>query len=274
MTLRFALSTRPGTHQAPWGQALAEGLRRHGLIQVPVEARPDFIACWGWRAGRRLQRLGHQVLVLERGYLGDRFAWTSLGWNGLNGRALFPDSGGPERLAEQHPGILLPWRAGGDVALILGQVGHDAALAEVNIAAWYVHIASRLALIGWRVAFRQHPVEVERGYPAPAFSGAITRRRGATLAEDLDGVGLAVAWNSNGLTDCACLGVPVLAADRGAMAWPVASHRFEEEPVRPDRQAWAEHLAWCQWSAEEIASGVAWDHVRAANPNLPERRAS
>jgi hypothetical protein len=50
----------------------------------------DAICCWGWRRGREWFAKGYDVLVMERAYLDNRFVWTSLGWNGLNGRARWP----------------------------------------------------------------------------------------------------------------------------------------------------------------------------------------
>lgn len=262
MTGRFAVSVRSGTHQERWGEALVEGLKRHGWVRVGERERPAFVTCWGWRGGKRLRQAGHRVLVLERGYLGDRFAWTSLGWDGLNGYATFPESGGPERLALHHPEALRPWRSGdGDLALLLGQVKGDASLVRIDPLWWYDTAAKALLARGWRVAYRQHPVEAERGYPLPILPAGVEVRRG-TLAEALRGVAVAVAWNSNALTDCACLGVPVIACDKGAMAWPVAGHGLDAGVLRPDREPWAERLAWCQWSLDELQDGTAWEHVR------------
>lgn len=265
--MRAAIVAKAGSHQEAWAAALMSGLARHGIETVVARdsdqvAGADFAACWGWRHGRRLRARGLRVLVMERGYIGDRMAWTSLGWDGLNGRAIFPPAGaGGQRLDRHHPGAIRPWREGGRVALILGQVRGDMSLEGVNIAAWYVEAAQRLHDLGWEVAFRQHPVERARGYSPPFLPGRIERRSGGTLPEDLEGVGLAVAWNSNGLTDCVLLGVPVMAGDPGAMAWAVAAQGLDAEPLRPARRGWAEWLAWCQWSEAEIASGEAWEHV-------------
>lgn len=261
MTGRFAISFSRGSHQEPWAQAAIAGLRRHGWAWVGEKEEPQFVLCWGWRTGKQLQRRGLRVLVMERGYIGDRFHWTSLGWDGLNGLATFPASGGPERLAEHHPDILLPWRTSGSVALLLGQVRGDQSLTRVDPLCWYDIAARSLMERGWSVAFRQHPVEVERGYPLPRLPRGVEIRQGA-LADSLNDVAVAVAWNSNALVDCACLGVPVVACDDGAMAWPVAGHGLGAEISCPDRQPWAERLAWCQWNAEELLDGTAWEHVR------------
>ena len=77
-------------HQVEHQRAMLKGLAAHG---IPATAgalnhvETVHVAVWGWRHGAPLRAAGHKVLVMERGYLGDRMAWTSLAWNGLNGRA-------------------------------------------------------------------------------------------------------------------------------------------------------------------------------------------
>lgn len=74
-------------HQGECKRALAEGLRRHGISDLGQ----NVVVCWGWHTGRGYRAQGRDVLVFERGYIGDRFKWTSIAWNGLNGRGTFPD---------------------------------------------------------------------------------------------------------------------------------------------------------------------------------------
>src|SRR5689334_16783088 len=75
--------------------AFADGLRRHGWT---VDATQAFGACdllvmWGVKRRGDIERqrmLGREVCILERGYLADRYAWTSVSFGGgLNGRGDF-----------------------------------------------------------------------------------------------------------------------------------------------------------------------------------------
>ena len=74
-------------HQSTWGGAFAEGLKRHGW-QVTVGTVPepcDMLVLWGTRNRQAIdaqERAGGEVCVLERGYVGDRFAWTSVSFGG------------------------------------------------------------------------------------------------------------------------------------------------------------------------------------------------
>ena len=96
---------------------------------------------------------------MERAYIGDRFTWTSLGFDGLNGRAEFPKSttaaqGGRKYFA-QH---LKPWQSRpARLAVIMGQVRGDASLGGLSIVDWARFTAIKLAGAGFTAVFRPHP---------------------------------------------------------------------------------------------------------------------
>lgn len=264
-------------HQRAAGESLRAGMARHGdearLVTHSVNVRSDVVVCWGWRTGRRLRDCGRRVLVMERGYVDDRFTWTSLGWDGLNGRARFPlvDDGG-DRWRAFFGDLLQPEREGGEYILMLGQVKGDASLENIGVADhWYARAAHNVGeRLDMPVKFRAHPVQIERtGYPGSGLLYGMELIKG-TLAEALDGAAAAVAWNSNSLTDAALAGVPVIACDPGAMVWPIAgqgaSHGVGADPRLRGREAWAHRLAWCQWREDEIENGTAWEAVKAAMP--------
>lgn len=239
-------------HQVAHQTALAQGLNAHG-IDVMLSTRganTECVACWGWHKGKKLHAAGHQVLVMERGYLGDRFAWTSLAWNGLNGRGQFPaENADPARFHEHFQ--MQPWKQGGDYVLILGQVPRDASLQGRNLMPWYETAARRCSEIHkLPVLFRPHPLA--RGQQVVKGAGLSS----GTLDEALAEAALAVTYNSNSGVDAVIAGVPTIAADPGSMAWSVTGRKIHEI-VRPDRERWASALAWKQWRLEEIISGAA-----------------
>lgn len=258
----------PGAlHQASHAQAMAEGFAAHGRavrIQASTVAAPTrVVCCWGWRVGQRMKAAGHQVLVMERGYLGDRFAWTSLGWNGLNGYASVPacpDDGGA-RFDEHFGKLLQPWNPAGEYVLLVGQVPGDASLRGRDMGPWYADAAARAAAAyGLPVRFRPHPMALVRGL-GRQVPGAPTL--GGELRDAVAGAAVVVTYNSNTGVEAVLAGKPTVTEDQGAMAWPVAAHRIGDLAAEPDRKAWAEELAWRQFTIDEIRSGFALDIIGA-----------
>lgn len=260
---------RPASrHQQAWGGAFADGLRRHGwTVNISDQAvRADLLVLWGVRNRPAIEgqlKRGGQVCILERGYLGDRFAWSSVSFGGqLNGRADFRGVRNDPARFERHFGHLMqPWQRKEGYALLIGQVPGDMSLAVVNgsLDGWYADTAAVLAAKGYEVRFRPHPVAVQRGKRFVTPTGA--KLIGGTLDEALSSASLVVTFNSNTAVESVLAGVPTIAMDRGSMAWPVTTHFLETEPQMPDRETWAAELAWKQWTLDEMASGECWDHV-------------
>ncbi|SDP40484.1 hypothetical protein SAMN04488061_2876 [Filomicrobium insigne] len=247
-------------------QAFADGLQRHGW-RVSLQRHPsacDLLVLWGVRnrpAIAQQNRARGDVCILERGYLGDRFKWTSVSFGGgLNGHAEFRGVrvDDPSRFETHFGHMLQPWRKSTSRrALLVGQVYGDMSLAGVNIDDWYRDTAKGLRARGWEVYFRPHPVALKKGQPGrvqgvPNFDG--------TLAEALAFADLVVTFNSNTGVEAVLSGCPLVAFNQGAMAWPVAGHSLDEI-VTPDRTAWAHGLAWKQWTIDELRSGFCWDVV-------------
>lgn len=265
MTITIVASAS-APHQMQNAQALRDGLRRHGVAATLVHShesvRTDTVACWGWRRGAWHRELGRDVLVLERGYLGDRFAWTSVGWNGLNGRARFAhcDDAG-ERFQQNHGHLLQPWRSGGDYVLIVGQVPGDAALGGRCLRSWYAEQAERAStMYGLPVRFRPHPLAARRGGPS-SVPGAETMT--GELRDALRGAALVATFNSNAGVDAILAGRPAVAMDEGSMVHGVALADMPAslDAPEPARLAHLHRMAWAQFTLEEIASGDAWAMV-------------
>lgn len=270
------LARRGAQHQESHAAALAQGLRAHGIQVALTHAvetvETEHVACWGWRAGQKLRGQGKQVLVMERGYLGDRFAWTSLGWNGLNNFATFGsqhDCGA--RFNANFSGRLLPWEPQGRYVLLIGQVPGDMSLRGKDLSDWYDDQAEQAhALTGLPVLFRPHPMSLDRGYRRQ------TVKLAAELLGDLPvalaGAALVVTYNSNTAVDAVLAGKRTVVADAGGMAWDVCAHTVRDalNAPAPRREAWLHRLAWCQWTLDEISSGEAWATVGAVSPGMRE----
>lgn len=244
----------------PWATPIEDnfirGLNAHG--EYPESRRygdwypADVVVIWGHRADELFEmqrRNGGHYLVMERGYIGDihnRRKWTSLGFDGLNGRATFPKAAdGGARWETNFGQYMKPYKGGGDYVLVCGQVPGDASLRGFDIEAWAALRCRELEAFGYTPRFRPHP-----------NSGCPER----PLAQDLAGAQFIVTFNSNTGVDATLAGVPAVAEDEGAMIWPIAAHDFRNIDYEGgDRIPWAHDLAWCQWRIDEIASGEAWN---------------
>lgn len=261
--MRIVLFVGKAPHQVEHAEAFRNGLKRHGLsadIEQPkVVIDCDLAVFWGHRHRdiiRRQKDLGRRYLVMERGYIGDRFSWTSLGYDGLNGHADFcnQDVSG-DRWDKHFAHLMRPWRKRDGYALVMGQVRGDAALQGVNWVGWASGTIAQLKALGHDVRFRPHPKDPGQCYGCPTLTGE--------LENALAGASLVVTWNSNSGVDAALAGVPVVAMDRRSMAWDIAAHGLETAGITPDRTRWAHRLAWCQWRLSEIQDGDAWDHLKS-----------
>lgn len=247
-------------------RSVARGLAKHGIFVEYFEKEPpsNVSACavWGWRKGVDCRDRGFDgpILVVERGFIGDRLnTWTSLGWDGLNGRARFNEVWDEERFEKHFAADLRPWRKEkGSVALILGQVLGDMSLAGIDILRWYKDTATTLWKSGWDIRFRPHPESIRKGHQQPHVPFAETTS--GSLAEDLSAASLAVAWNSNSLVDAVMAGVPIYAGDPGSMVYGLTSNGFH--PVMPPREKRLNEIANVQWRMTEISDGTAWDKIR------------
>lgn len=258
-------------HQIKAAQALASGFGRHGVPCAVVDgvskATADVVACWGWRNGRVLAGQGKRVLVMERAYIGDRFHWISLSWDGLNGTARFPDvDDGGRRWRLAFDGSLRRRRDPGKdgPVIVFGQVPNDMSLIGWPSTGWYIDAGDRLRERGLEPVFRPHPLDPHAGrYRSGGRAFGMEVQTG-DLRDALDRASAAVAWNSNSLTDAALAGVPILAGSPGAMTWPLAGRGLDDLPRLAEREGvWANRMAFTQWEPSEIKAGIAWEALKS-----------
>ncbi len=235
--------------------ALCRGISASGDELVPVGQSAPVAVASNWGSVLELYGMGYaRVALCECGYLGNRNAWCSLSWDGLNGRGI-------HALAPERPDPHLdPWRGErAGYALLLGQVPTDwavrLALRGFGYAEWLEEVTRELELRGFTVRYRPHP-EV-------SMADTTLTKQPPSLREELGGARIAVTLNSTSAIDAVCAGVPTVVWDElGCMAAPVAtkistSERFAySEPL--NRRSWANTLARLQWSMDELETGSAW----------------
>lgn len=244
-----------------------DGLLRHGIraeIRLPqMYRRCDLAVFWAHKQQAIItaqRQAGRDYLVMERGYFGDRFSMTSLGFNGLNGHAQFHNQNSPGDRWQQHGQPVQAWKGEGEgeVIVLMGQVPTDASLKNCPDYRGWVHKAANEAAraYGRKVYFRPHP------HPAASSFRPNLPPIGGSLDSALARAFAVLVWNSNSGVDAVLAGVPLICADAGSMAYPMATHQIGDPLVRPDRFQWLNDLAYTQWTNGEISNGDAWNHLR------------
>jgi hypothetical protein len=249
---------------------MREGLERHGIKCRKVDAPrwagdgSDFVVCWGWAAGREVKRKfdgKKPILVMECGFVGNRTEWLSIGWNGLNGRARFPNFEDSDRWNRNFGDHMKPWRFDPEKpVLLIGQHPNDVSVGPYHID-WIRGAYDFLRGEGFKVRFRPHP----RVSKAGDWRGTYGKFRSWSVDEPLQkalkNCSFVVTYNSNSGVESVLEGVPTMAMDAGSMAYPVRLADWDEIKF-PDRTRWAHRLAFAQWNEREIRKGDAWDHVK------------
>lgn len=267
--LKIAISVNHAAHQKEHAGAMKSGVEAHGHRAVFTEADTvvdDAAVHVTWSVKRPrifdwARRTGRHVLVMERGHIPDRFAYTSCGWDGLARRGRYYDGAdGGARWRARHGDLMKPWALGrAPLALVIGQVRGDAALYGVDFDRWQQEVCDQLLTLGWDVAYRPHPLMRRHNRETCPVGAGMTL---GGLEDDLARAGLVVTFNSTAGVEAVLAGVPTVVMDEGGMAWDVALHAIpgpdEQIMAEPDRESWAHRLAWAQWSLDEIASGAAW----------------
>ena len=207
-----------------------------------------------------------------------------VGLNGfLNGQAIWPQLGETEakqRLKEKE--VMFPgWRKNeaGHILLAL-QLPGDASLQGTDIGEWaYYTIKELRKHTDRKIVIRTHPLSSERAYSDHLFRliGQLTFEKvkgisysdGASTdwVKDLENCYCTVTYSSGFAVDSVLNGVPTLATDSANFAYKISSNIVSEiENLRkPDlrtMQKWLESLVACQYSEDEMSSGLAWEYIK------------
>lgn len=236
-------------------EAFVAGLKRAGytleehLGHVRPRGREDLLVIWNRQPPHEeeadsWEARGGTVLVCENGYLGKDSQGRQLyaiSAHGHNGSGWFPEGDEDRFSALGIP--VAPWRPPGEYALVCGQrgIGTRQMRSPPN---WEHRAAKNLSRMNVPYRVRLHPGKV-----APK----------QTLLEELAHADQCVIWSSSAGVLALTLGIPV---SYSAPHWICAAGAGQgfaacEKPVRDDeaRTRALRHMAWGQWSIDEIESG-------------------
>jgi len=205
---------------------------------------------------------------------------------GINGflcqSATWPDYQehiGQHRLSQLGIGHWQGWRndPNGHIVVAL-QLPGDASLRGTDINEWAINAIRNIRKVSQRqIVVRNHPLASGKamsdheslarmvlldGIQNVKFSdGALT-----PWADDLRGAYCTVTYTSGLAIDSVIAGIPTVACDNGNFAWPFSTRYVEEIENLQLVDAnvintWLKHLAQCQYSVDEMRSGVAWQQL-------------
>lgn len=296
---KIAVITGDAKHQKQYFSNFLLGLYKQGYHNVDFCKRTEFassedyelVCIWAHKNYPLMnfqRKRGKNYLIFERAYLGDRFSWVSVGYNGLNGNADFLnankafDSTRVDRY--QWNSLLEPVRKQELTTrkiLIVGQVPGDASIRHTNIIDWYDQQITFFYNNGFSVVFRDHP-EAKTQYRHHLISEYDTNK---DLKETFADVEAVVTFSSNTGVLASLAGLPVVCEDSISMCY-TSEHSFKTkeellsffklEPseknskyvhMEQTRLQWLNKISWAQWTTEELASGECWEHLKHKGKN-------
>ena len=213
---------------------------------------------------------GKPTIVLEVGGIVRGTTWK-VGLNGINRDAYFNDPNNDNSRASLLGLSLKPWSTDGKYILICGQ--HDKSLQWQNMprmSNWFLDTYDEIRKHTDRpIIFRPHPrcrlEHIERGLRH------VTRQEPAHVIgtyDDFDmgfnNVFCTISYSSNPGIHSIIEGIPSFVSP-SSLAYDVANdidflHDIEN-PVRPDREQWANDYAWTEFTIEEISQGIPIKHL-------------
>jgi hypothetical protein len=244
-----------------WPLLLQTGIETKGdTVKISQRAdNSDVHIFWGLKRpwGRQAMSNKKLCLIIERAYLGDRFKWHALGFNGLNGLADFKNENvSADRWEKYFKDSVKPWIEGGTYALVIGQMPGDASLYGKDPYQWAEEAIKDAKKHYKRVVFRPHPNDRNKRKIAGADY------QDGTLEEAFKGAACVITYSSNTAVDAVINGIPAISVHPGSMAREVTTRSLDEPLFRGDLNDWGRKIAYTQWLPEELKNGEAWAHLR------------
>ena len=253
---------------------MVEGIKKHGnylfheyTYKNPPKGKYDLSVSWGIRNGVALNNYSKYNIIIENAPLnniqGANKEWVSCGWNGLMGHADFCNENSSNDRWKKHfdDGRLLNY-SDGDYILIPLQIKTDMSIAGKGYS--YQTIVNEIRkFTDLPIKIKQHPT-ADDGWGKFLGKNISYIDRFMPIKDAIKGAKVVVTINSNAGVDAVLGGKPVIAIDKGSMAYDIAQHDFTNlhVPKWPDRTQWCNNIAYAQWSPKEVKGGEAWDHLK------------
>ena len=262
----------------PVWKAFLESCVNRGLTPVENIEDADTAVIWSmlWQgrmsSNRRIwekyRKQNKPVIVLEIGAL-DRGNLWKVGVNGVNGLGYFGPTG-MDNTRRKKLGINPnPWKKKNEIVICTQHASSCQWEKMIPIDQWVTNVVKELRNHTDRpIKIRTHPrypirmnltlqkVIIENARSVVGISDSINFKNSISDAWAV------INWNSNPGVISALHGVPVFVSTE-SLAAPVGNLNFGEieNPITPDREQWANDLAYTEWTVDEIRRGEPLDRL-------------
>jgi hypothetical protein len=256
-------------NSAPVFDAIRAGLDAIGIKHSNMDSSADVAVIWSmlW-AGRmksnqqvwqHFTHTGRPVIVAEVGMLKRGVTWK-LGLNGTGQDAVYNNIV-PGR-AESLGIVAKPWNESGyNIVIACQRSDSEQWAGQPPTVAWLTETAQTIRQYSDRpIIIRPHPRERISEIPG-CYIVSPKSIPGTYDSFDYDqclkSAWAVINWNSGPGSQAIINGVPAFVGS-SSLAAPVANLNLDqlENPIRPDRTQWLDHLARTEWTIEEISTGL------------------
>ena len=219
----------------------------------------------------RYRNSNKPVVVLEVGGIKRNETWK-IGINGVNREADFHNESADGERWNKFKIELKPWRQTGDDIIVCGQ--HTESHQWRNnqpMSKWFAQQIKEIRNHTDRpIVIRPHPrnhVSIDTTkYKDVKIVGPKRDRNtydDTDLADRLKSAWAVVSHSSNPAMTAVFSGIPVYVSE-ASLSYDVGNKTFENinNPVMPDRQQWANRLAYTEWWTDEIEQGLPWKRIK------------
>ena len=219
----------------------------------------------------RYRKANKPVVVIEVGGIKRNETWK-IGINGINREADFANQDADSSRWNKFSTELKPWRQTGNNIIICGQHTNSHQWRNnLPMSKWFEQqIIDIRKYTDKPIIIRPHPrnhvtLDVKKFNNVEIVS---PRRDNKTyddtdLAERLKSAWALVSYSSNPAMTAAINGIPVYVSE-ASLSYEIGNTSFENinNPKMPDRQSWANKIAYTEWWPDEIEQGIPWQRIK------------
>ena len=219
----------------------------------------------------RYRNKNKPVIVIEVGGIKRNETWK-IGINGVNREADFANQDADAIRWKKFNTNLLPWKQTGEDIIICGQ--HTNSHQWRNnppMSTWFDQQITEIRKYTDRpIVIRPHPrnhvtLDIKKFKNVKVVSPQRDNKTydDTDLTERLKSAWALVSHSSNPAITAVMHGIPVYVSE-SSLSYDVGNNSYKNinNPKMPERQQWANKLAYTEWWPDEIEQGIPWQRIK------------